>query len=336
MKLKLSECIKVMCFVAIGCGVMYIIYRSLTQLTVIDPKGYSVKSAFHDIKQLQVGDDVRLAGVRVGSVADTYLDHGLAIAILRIEEKYKISRDSVATILTSGLLGGNYVSISSGQSTDRLVDGSIVRTKESADLSTIINSFGSIGERLESLLSQWVGAEKSDGGAGVSTGPSSLFSDLSSFFSENKPKLNAIIDNLDTVVGRLARGEGTIGKLLHEEIVYDDIRGIAENVNRTVDKAGAFVDRLHEVVDQVEKGDGVLAKLISDKSMARDFETIVGNVREFSQRLNNTQSTIGKLLDNDELYVKAKDTIDKVSQAADGLNNNGPVTAVGVAASALF
>jgi len=59
-------------------------------------------------------------------------------------------------------------------------------------------------------------------------------------------------------------------------------------------------------------------------------------VRDVSDKLAKGEGTLGKLINDDTLYDTAKTTLNKANRAIDGLNDSGPISAVGVVANALF
>lgn len=77
---------------------------------------YTVTAQFDNIGALKVGAPIRIAGVRVGEVGDVALDEDTyrAKVVLFIKNGRKLPVDTSASILTEGLLGANYVSLSPG------------------------------------------------------------------------------------------------------------------------------------------------------------------------------------------------------------------------------
>ena len=281
MKIKYSDSIRVALFAFFGFFLMYIVYSSLTRLSVARHDSYHIKALFTDLKQLQVGDDVRVAGVRVGSVVQTYLNKDLAVAVLSIEKKYAIPEDSTATILMAGLLGANYVSIVPGDSTKPVQDSAFLNTKQANDVSVVVQKFSNIGDRLDQLL------------AG------------------------------------LAAGKGTLGRLMSEDQAYTEFVEMVQSIKAAANKVDALFD-------DIKSSKGLIGKLISDPEIAQSFENIMKNIEDFSKKLNNEKSTLGRIISEDGLYKKAESALGKVEKAVDNLSNSGPVTAVGAAASALF
>ena len=326
-----SDAIRVVLFSIFGLVLMYIVYSALNRLSVSRHDSYSVKALFTDLKQLQVGDDVRVAGVRVGSVIKTYLNKDLAVAVLNIEKQYKIPENSVASILMAGLLGANYISIAPGNSEKPLIESAYIETRPATDISSVIQKFGSVGDRLDRILSSFDGSSLTGG-----SGAPSLFQDIGDFFHNNKDKLNQIVDNFSSITGKISGGEGTLGKLVCEDQAYTDLLDMMQSIKGAANKVDNMLATFEDISKNIKEGEGLLGKLISDPETAKSFDEIMNNVREFSARLNNAESTLGRIISNDDLYKKAESALNKVDKAVDSVSNSGPITAVGVAANALF
>lgn len=89
------------------------------------PGGYEVTARFGQVGGLTPGADVRVAGVKVGTVADLTLDPKtyLAVTRLALDGDVKLPADSTAKITSDGLLGGSHVAIAPGGSTEDLKPG---------------------------------------------------------------------------------------------------------------------------------------------------------------------------------------------------------------------
>lgn len=324
------DSIRVALFTFFGFFLMFIVYSSLTRLSVSRHDSYNIKALFSDLKQLQIGDDVRVAGVRVGSVTHTYLNKGLAVAVLNIEKKYTIPSDSVATILMAGLLGANYISIVPGPSKKDLEEGAYIDTQRVLDVSAVVQKFGSIGERLDRILAGFEGEDKGEGGK------PNLFQAITNFFQDNKDKLNQIVDHVSSITSKISNGQGTLGRLIYEDQAYNDFLAMINSIKAAANNVDGMLKNFNDISKDIKEGDGLLAKLISDQEIAMSFKKLVNNLQEFSTRLNSADSTLGRIISSDDLYKKAESALDKVDRAVDGVANSGPITAVGAAASALF
>jgi phospholipid/cholesterol/gamma-HCH transport system substrate-binding protein len=94
--------------------------------------GYEVSARFFKIGGLAGGSDVRISGIKVGSVTGTRLDPETfdAVVILSIDHGVKLPEDTVAAIDSEGLLGNQYVRLEPGKAAGVLAaGGAIAQTK---------------------------------------------------------------------------------------------------------------------------------------------------------------------------------------------------------------
>ncbi|RJS94635.1 outer membrane lipid asymmetry maintenance protein MlaD [Salinisphaera sp. Q1T1-3] len=132
-------------FVCLGIAAIFILtYRVSDLADRSDASGYTVTAAFNDIGGLKVGAPVDLAGVRIGRVTDIKLDQTTyrAVATMRIADQYKIPSDSDASILTSGLLGDQYIGVGPGGAPDNMKNGDkFMLTQSAIVLENLIGQF---------------------------------------------------------------------------------------------------------------------------------------------------------------------------------------------------
>lgn len=105
---------------------------------------YNVSANFDNIGGLKVRAPVKSAGVVVGRVASIRLDDKTfqAVVTLKMEKDFTFPTDSSAKILTSGLLGEQYIGIEPGGEDKNLVNGSVISMTQSAIvLETLISKF---------------------------------------------------------------------------------------------------------------------------------------------------------------------------------------------------
>lgn len=103
--------------------------------------GLNLIAKFDQADGLQVGSDVRMSGIKVGTITSQSLDPETYRAVIGISIKDKISlpEDSSAKIAAESLLGGNYLDLEPGGAEDMLEDGDeITYTQSSVNLMDLI------------------------------------------------------------------------------------------------------------------------------------------------------------------------------------------------------
>jgi len=111
-------------------------------------QGYSVIAKFEKIDGISTGSDVRMSGIKIGTVSKHVLDAKTyqAIVTLAITTPVQLPEDTNAKITSEGLLGGNYISLEPGGSEEFIKDGGEIEfTTSSIDLISLIGQavFGS-------------------------------------------------------------------------------------------------------------------------------------------------------------------------------------------------
>jgi phospholipid/cholesterol/gamma-HCH transport system substrate-binding protein len=121
---------------------------------------YRLSARFDNIGGLKVRAPVRSAGVSVGRVTKIGLDSKTyqGVVTIEIDQGFVFPRDSSAKILTSGLLGDQYIGLEPGGDEKNFVAGDVIKQTQSAVV-------------LENLISQFLFSKAADAGAGAQEGP---------------------------------------------------------------------------------------------------------------------------------------------------------------------
>ena len=132
-------------FVTIGLGALLFLALKVGNLTSFNnAPGYRVEARFDNIGGLKLRAPVKAAGVAVGRVDKIRLDPATyqAVVTLRIDRGYEFTADTIASILTSGLLGEVYIGLDVGGEAKMIGDGEkIGKTQSAMVLEKLIGQF---------------------------------------------------------------------------------------------------------------------------------------------------------------------------------------------------
>lgn len=319
-------------FFLMGVALIWVVFSSLSKGKITRDNGYVLTATFTNLKELKTGDEVRMAGVKIGIVKETRLVGRRAQAVLLIDDRQKVPLDSSATIAMAGLLGNNYVAVDLGtDSAGYHQAGSSMKSVDTPDLNTLVNEMGEIGRKIDTALSKFNGALTGEG-----TKDGGLLGKMEKLVDENREKIGSITSNLDDITGKVRRGEGTVGKLINDSKLHDDLLASVQEIKAAAADARSFVSSAQAIADQVKSGQGTLGVLVYDKESGENMKATVKNVRQISDKLAKGEGTIGKLLNDEQLYLQAESSMRKLDRALDGMADQGPITAVGTLGRSLF
>ena len=132
-------------FVVIGIGAIVFLALRVGNLTSLQTtQTYRLEAAFDNIGGLKLRAPVKAAGVVLGRVDRVRFDPKTyrAVVTLSIDQGYPFSKDTIASILTSGLLGEVYIGLDAGGDTQMLADGGrITKTQSAVVLEKLIGQF---------------------------------------------------------------------------------------------------------------------------------------------------------------------------------------------------
>ena len=126
---------------AVAIGFVVFAYNKSGVATV---SGYEVSAAFNRVDGISNGSDVRIGGIKVGTVIERTLDPETFRAVLRmsIDETVELPMDSTAAVVSDGLLGGKFIDLQPGAEETLIKDGGrIAYTQSSLLLEELIGKF---------------------------------------------------------------------------------------------------------------------------------------------------------------------------------------------------
>ncbi len=141
-------------FVALGfAALLFLALKVASSATLAAADGYEVKAKFDNIGGLKVRAPVKSAGVVVGRVAGIRFDNESfeAVVTMNLDKRYSFPKDTAAKILTSGLLGEQYVGLTAGGDPANLANGDTLKITQSAIV-------------LENLIGQFLYSKAAEGG----------------------------------------------------------------------------------------------------------------------------------------------------------------------------
>jgi phospholipid/cholesterol/gamma-HCH transport system substrate-binding protein len=289
---------------------------------------YSIYLWFPQAPGVTVDTPVRKNGVLIGRVSDVTLqDEGGVLLTAWIDSQYKLRRDEVARIATSSLLGDAVLEFvpsgDVGRSNELIEDGDLLAdgVVGSDPLRVLMNLEGDMRTTIQSIEN-------------AADNVSSLAENLNQTLQGDQDQFRRIVQKSELALDTLQSTMTTFDELLGDDelkaglkqslrdlpAVFQDVRDTMLKAQQTMasfeqvsSKAERNLDNLEAFTAPLaESGEAIIANI--DSTVA-NLDEFVAQLSVFSQAVNNRDSSLGKLVHDDELYEQLRRTADNIEDA---------------------
>ena len=255
----------------------------LSRTHLFGSSGHKYEIVFDQVLGLRKGDNVFVRGVDVGRVDSLTVRPDGAHVYCSLEVPIQLHTDYKIEVLPSSVLGGRYLSIDLG-SNDKPLESADAKLRGLTPVDLIDEATRTIALLKKNLEEGKV--------------------------LEN---LSATMADIKKITGKLQAGEGTVGKLLMEDVVYNDLKTTTAN--------------LKDISNRLAAGESTLGKLLAkDDALYRDVASAATSIKNIAAKIEKGEGTIGKLTQDESLYLDVKKTMSEARAAIDDFREAAPLT----------
>ena len=256
--------------------------------------GYRVYAYVESAAGLDKNSPVRIAGVEIGKVEAISLEGLKAKVTMHLPPRVQLPLGSKVYVKSAGLLGEKYIEIVPGTGAEFIkADAMVEEGGPSADVDRVLTQLSTIGGDIQKVtrsLSNVLGGEEGEQA-------------IKEMVTGAKDTMN----NLQQITETINKGEGTLGKLVKDDRLYNDVKGT--------------VASLRQVSESIEKGEGTLGKLVKDealytetKATMTEAKETMANLKKVSEQIEKGEGTLGKLVKDESLYNETKATMTEAKE----------------------
>ncbi|MCF0048710.1 MlaD family protein [Dyadobacter sp. LJ53] len=287
-------------FVIIGLIIFIVGILTIGSMKKVFSSTISVKTLFDDVNGLKQGNNVWYSGVKIGTVKTIrFLSNSKVEVMLHIEEKSQefVRKNAKAKVSTDGLIGNKIIVIYGGTQK--------VPSIEDGDELVV--------EKMEST------------------------EEMLAVLSENNKNLLGITSAFKTISKNILEGKGTVGMLLNDERLYNDVDQTLAALKKASLNAQTMTASLSGFTDKLNQKGGLANDFATDTVIMRDLRTTIGrlnetvtsangmvnNLKTASENLNsNRTSPLGVLLHDESTASNLKGTLQNLESSTEKLDEN--------------
>jgi phospholipid/cholesterol/gamma-HCH transport system substrate-binding protein len=284
--------------------------------------GYSLFADFETAAGLEKKAVVKMAGVKVGYVKDIRLKGFRAEAIFDIQRGIEVYKDSTAMLASLGLLGEKYIEIVPGKGPEVCQPGDTIQSLSPVSFDQMGTLLMSIGEDISEVgkaLREMIGGEESKMNfQEILQNLSVLTRDLKELTGENKGTLREGIQSSTNAIQKFDRRVEDAANNLDEliRLMKDMVEENRENIGNSterlkmlIEEAEAALQQLTEALEKINKGEGTLGKLIQEPELYDRAERTLDEIERTTRRVSSVRAQAGLHIDYYEKSALFKGTL---------------------------
>jgi len=286
-------------------------------------KKITLVAMFDDVSGLQSGNNVWFSGVKIGSVSDLqfYSQHTVKVT-MNIEEKAQpfIRKDAFVKVSTDGLIGNKILIIYGGSpQVAQISDLDSLAVEKSLSSEDVINTLQQNNKNFLAITNDI--DVICDGKKVINT------------LQQNNKNFLAITNDIKDISAKLSKGEGTVGKLLNDEELYNHLNQAAISLQATSSHAQQITNSLSAFSEKLNTKGGLVDQLTTDttifnslRNSATSLQLMSDSASAFVNNLNkaitSNNSPAGVLMNDKESAARLQETIKNLESGSKKLDED--------------
>lgn len=267
MKKNTTNKIKLGVFISIGILLLIVIIYFIGERQQMFRSTFRLSGVFRDIAGLQVGNNVRLSGVNIGTVDNIEIISDTSVNVIIIIDKKAhrfIRKDAIASIGSEGLMGNKVIIINPGKGGEkRIRDNDVINTSQPIDIDSILTAFKKTIDNTADITSDLASMTKNiESGKGT----------LGKLIMDKEWR-----ENFEATFINLKHGSNEFRVLMEKANNIDDV---VVSVKETIKNTAEITANLSKITGNLEAGKGTFGRLLMDSTTAINIDSTFINLKE--------------------------------------------------------
>ncbi len=237
---------------------------------------FKLTTTFYNVSGLQVGNNIRFSGINVGTVNAIKIINDSTVRvemIVRKEVKQFIKADSEVAIGSEGLIGDRLLIITQGSlGSSEVSEDQMLLSAEPVEMDDIIASLKVTAENVEVIT-----AELAEVMLTINRGEGTLGKLIQD---------STIAQNIDQTIANFKKSSEGIDETI--ELTKENVFAFMESLKVTASKTEIASQQLGEIMTKINSGEGTIGRLIQDTIMAENLSQTIINLNSTSQGLDES------------------------------------------------
>lgn len=263
---------------------------------------FTVSAKFFNVNGLMKGNNVRFAGIDVGTVKMVEIINDSSVNVVMIIKKDVqkfIKKNAVVSIGTDGLMGNKLLNIAIvDDAAPGIEDGDELQTIRSIETEEMTRTLNATNENIKVIstnlrdITDKISSENSFWTILMDTAVAGNIK-TAILNIKNVGERSAILaGNLETFSEKMNTGKGTISSLVNDTSLFGDFSRVVQNFQKISDTAGILAKDISSIVEKIKKGEGSVGNLLTDTTFSHNLNQSVKSINEAAKNFDENMEAL--------------------------------------------
>jgi len=257
---------------------------------------FTISADFHNVNGLMTGNNVRFAGIDVGTVKriDIVSDSSVRVYMIIDKEFRKhIKKNSVASVGTDGLMGNKLINVNSVPEVAPIVEeGDVIASLKPVETDEMLRTLNTTNQNLSSFsndlkrIAQRINNSKGIWSLLSDTGISKNIENAAKNINRAGQRAAEAGEEITALLRSVKQGGGLASTILNDTVLSKRLKTAIANIQQVSEHASQLTNNLNEMLKQVKKGQGAAGVILSDTATERKLKQTISNLEQGTARFN--------------------------------------------------
>lgn len=263
---------------------------------------FKLNAQFYNVNGLMKGNNVRFAGIDVGTVESVEIINDSAVNVVMVLEKKVqpfIKKSATAGVGTDGLMGNKLININYGDKLSAMVeDGDFLKTERPVEMDEVIKTLNVTNENIMVItgnlrkITDKINSRNSLWNVLLDTAVAENVKSSVVNIREMSNRALLVTGDLREISAGLKSGKGTLGALITDTVLSSGLKQAVVKINRLSDTAAIVTGDISRIMKTVKDGKGTIGVLLNDTALVTNLNKSMENLKSGSAGFNDNMEAL--------------------------------------------
>ncbi|MES2140715.1 MAG: MlaD family protein [Bacteroidota bacterium] len=289
-------------FVLVGAILLIIALYVVGNKRNLFGKTFSISAKFYNVNGLMKGNNVRFAGIDVGTVDHVEIVNDSSVNVIMIIEKDLqkfIKKNALASVGTDGLMGNKLVNINVVDELAPVIeDGDELRTLRSIETDEMTRTLNVTNENIKVIsanvrnITDKLSSKNSLLTILMDTVVAGNIKTAIINIKEVGGQAVAVTKNFEQITKKIRDGKGTIGALITDSSLFLNINHVVNQLQKVSDTAGVVAGDVSSIIGKIKEGDGSVGNLLTDTTFVHNLNQSVKSINSAAKGFDENMEAL--------------------------------------------